>query len=377
MISGMTQTTKTSTDMAAAKESQENLEHQRLTSLINSMADAVIAVDQDIKVVLYNAAALNIFDVNSIKVGSELGKLFKPIDKDNQPHDITTMVRAAKTPTTSRDLLLEYPDGSKINLYLSIAPVHLGYGAKGQRGYVLLLRDITREKSLEEERDEFISVVSHELRTPIAISEGNISNAEYIAEKSGDMAAIKQALKEAHNQVLFLADMINDLSTLSRAERGVLKVDVEPVNVHDLIEELASNYKHDAEAKHLAIDTVMDPSLELLHSSKLYVREILQNFITNAIKYTAKGKVTIAAKAAPKGVQFSVSDTGIGISKGDQERVFDKFFRSEDYRTRQANGTGLGLYVTMKLARLIHAEINLESELNEGSTFTIFVPNLQ
>jgi PAS domain S-box-containing protein len=359
------------------KTTDERLEHQRLTSLVNSMADAVIAVDQDIKVVLYNAAALNIFDVNSIKAGSSLSSLLKPIDKDNQPHDITAMVRQAAVPTTSRDLLLPYPDGSKINLYMSIAPVHLGYGATGQRGYVLLLRDITREKSLEEERDEFISVVSHELRTPIAISEGNIGNAQFIAEKSGDMTAIKQALKEAHNQILFLADMINDLSTLSRAERGTLKLEVEPINVHELVTELASNYTPDAEAKHLQLKTVIDPQLELLQSSKLYVREVLQNFITNAIKYTAKGHVTVEAKTDPKGVIFAISDSGIGISKGDQEQVFDKFFRSEDYRTRQANGTGLGLYVTMKLARLLHAEIELKSELNEGSTFTVFIPNLQ
>ncbi|HEY5152864.1 MAG TPA: HAMP domain-containing sensor histidine kinase, partial [Candidatus Saccharimonadales bacterium] len=270
-----------------------------------------------------------------------------------------------------------YSDGSQINLYLSIAPVHLGYGSQGQRGYVLLLRDITREKSLEEERDEFISVVSHELRTPIAIAEGNIGNAQFIAEKSGDMNAIKQALKEAHNQVLFLSDMMNDLSTLSRAERGKLRIDVEPINVHELLSELAENYRPEAEAKKLALKTVPDPRLELLCSSKLYVREILQNFLTNAIKYTDKGSITLSASAAPKGVRFLVEDTGIGIGKSDQGRVFDKFFRSEDYRTRQAKGTGLGLYVTMKLVRMIHAEIDLKSQLNKGSTFMVFVPNLQ
>jgi two-component system phosphate regulon sensor histidine kinase PhoR len=79
----------------------------------------------------------------------------------------------------------------------------------------------------------------------------------------------------------------------------------------------------------------------------------------------------------PKGVRFNVIDTGIGISKSDQDRVYDKFFRSEDYRTRQSSGTGLGLYVTLKLTRLIHADISLRSELNKGSTFTIFIPNLQ
>lgn len=375
MISSMAPKTKLADKTTAG--SSGRLERQRLTSLINSMADAVIAVDKDIKVVLYNAAALNIFDVNSIKVGSSLSRLFKPVDKDRQPHDVTAMVRDTTVPTTSRDLLLSYPDGSLINLYMSIAPVHLGYGETGQQGYVLLLRDITREKSLEEERDEFISVVSHELRTPIAISEGNIGNAQYIVERSGDMKAVKKALEEAHNQILFLADMINDLSTLSRAERGTLQVEVEAINVHDLITELASNYTPDAKAKHLELKTVIDPKLELLYSGKLYVREVLQNFITNAIKYTPKGNVTIDAKADSKGVRFAISDSGIGISKGDQERIFDKFFRSEDYRTRQANGTGLGLYVTVKLARLLHAEIDLKSELDHGSTFTVFVPNLK
>lgn len=356
---------------------EEQLEHQRLTSLINSMADAVIAVDDKIKVVLYNGAALNILDVNTIKIGSSLSSLFKPVDKDNQPQNVASMVRDATVPTTTRNLLLTYADGSSINLYLSVAPVHLGYGETGPQGYVLLLRDITREKSLEEERDEFISVVSHELRTPIAIAEGNISNAEYIVAKLGDTAAVKRALEQAHSQILFLGDMINDLSTLSRAEQGTLRLEIEPINVHQLITELGDNYTPEAVAKGLELKTVIDPHLELLYSSKLYVREILQNFITNAIKYTAKGRVTIHAEADPKGVRFSVQDTGIGITRSDQERVFDKFFRSEDYRTREANGTGLGLYVTMKLARLIHAELKLKSKLNEGSVFTVFVPNLQ
>ncbi len=355
----------------------EQLEHQRLTSLINSMADAVIATDKQARIRLYNAAALNVFDVNTITEGAQLGAICKPVDKNNQPFDLDDMIRNATVPHTNRDLRLKYADGSEINLYISIAPVRLGYGSKGETGYVLLLRDITREKSLEEERDEFIGVVSHELRTPIAIAEGNIGNAEFIVGKGGDAAAVQQALKEAHNQVLFLSDMINDLATLSRAERGKLQVEVETINVHDLGQELADNYRPQAQAKGLEFKLVLDPNLAPLRSSKLYVREVLQNFLTNAIKYTEKGSVTLQALSSPVGTYFAVADTGIGISKGDRERVYDKFFRSEDYRTRKANGTGLGLYVTMKLARLVHAEVNLESELNKGSVFKAFFPNLQ
>ncbi|HEY4964065.1 MAG TPA: ATP-binding protein [Candidatus Saccharimonadales bacterium] len=355
---------------------QSRLDHQRLTSLINSMADGVIAVDEKIKIVTYNAAALNLLDINTINSGTALDDAFKPKDKNNQAIDITKIVKATEFPSSNRDYTLSYSDGSTVNLYTSIAPVRLGYEEKGAKGFVILLRDITREKSLEEERDEFISVVSHELRTPIAISEGNISNAQLIVEKSGDIKTVKQALKEAHSQVMFLSDMINDLATLSRAERGTLEVNIESINVAELMNELADNYLPQIKSKGLKLKLETDPHLEILKSTKLYVREILQNFITNAIKYTAKGTVGITAKKDPKGVRFTVNDTGIGISKSDQERVFDKFFRSEDYRTRQSNGTGMGLYVTMKLTRLIHAEISVSSELNKGSTFTIFIPNL-
>lgn len=358
------------------KASFESLAYSRLISLVNSMADGVIALDKNIKIVLFNGAALNILDLNTLKEGESLDNLLKPIDKNNQPVDIEEMIRTTLTPTTNRDLRLAYNDGSISNLYLSIAPVHLGYGKSAQEGYVLLMRDITTEKSLEEERDEFISVVSHELRTPIAIAEGNISNAQLIVSKNGNIQTVAQALKEAHNQVLYLSDMINDLATLSRAERGKLTIDLESINIHDLVLELAKNYQADAEAKGLKIKTILDPSLELLKSSKLYTREILQNFITNAIKYTPKGHIAITAKQKKDGVELSIADTGIGISKADQEKIFDKFYRSEDYRTRESNGTGLGLYVTMKLARIIHADINFSSELNKGSIFTIFIPNL-
>ena len=353
------------------------LEHERLTSLIGSMADGVIALDDQVKVVMYNGAALNILDLNGSIKGRSLRRVLQPYDKNGQHVNIDAMVRDTVIPTSSRDLVLHYGDGSQANLYLSIAPVRLGYGATGDRGYVLLLRDITREKSLEEERDEFISVVSHELRTPIAITEGNVSNAQFIAEQTGDIKQIKAALQAAHEQVLFLASLVNDLSTLSRAERGKLTVEIEPINAHQLATDLAESYRAEAGAKGLKLLTDLNPHLETLHSSKLYVREILQNFVTNAIKYTEKGSVTIGARRHQKGILFTIRDSGIGISKSDQEKIFDKFFRSEDYRTRATNGTGLGLYVTNKLARLLHADISVTSELNHGSTFSIFIPDLQ
>jgi two-component system phosphate regulon sensor histidine kinase PhoR len=353
-----------------------SVEHERLSSLINSMADGVIAIDENQKIAIYNGAALNILDINTPITGKLIAELLKLIDKNNQQIDLKRLITQTTASYISRDYLLPYADGSKINLYLSVSAVKLGYGHDGTKGHVILLRDITREKSLEEERDEFISVVSHELRTPVTISEGNINNAQVILDKSQDISKIKDALKLAHEQIMFLSELINDLSTLSRAEQGKLTVEIESINIFRLITELVNSYEPDATKKSLSIKTDLDPRLELLQSSKLYVHEILQNFITNAIKYTDKGFVIIGARPIANGVEFYVRDSGIGISKSDQDKVFNKFFRSEDYRTRQNNGTGLGLYITYKLARLIHAEISLQSEFNKGSIFTIKIPNL-
>lgn len=354
-----------------------SIEHERLISLIGSMADGVLAVDDNIKIVQYNGAALSILDVNSTLENEKLKNVLNIFDVNSQEIDVNALVRSCTKPSAFRDYLLHYADGSKANLYLSIAPVRLGYGTTGKSGYVLVLRDITREKSLEEERDEFISVVSHELRTPIAIAEGNIGNAQFMVEKAMPIEQISEGLKVAHDQILFLAEMINDLSTLSRAERGKLTFDIEAINPHALIQDLMHAYEDEAKKKGLKLLADISPHLETLQSGPLYVREILQNFITNAIKYTENGSVTIGAKPAEKGIRFSVTDTGIGISKSDRERVFDKFFRSEDFRTRAHSGTGLGLYVTMKLAHLLHAEIELDSELDKGSSFSIYIPNLQ
>lgn len=344
--------------------------------MLNSMADGVIATDEKGVIVLYNGAAMNILDRNTDIKGKKIGTVIKTVDSKNEPLSFHELVLATETQTARRDLKILYDDESTVNLYTSIAPVHLSYGKQGDKGFVVLLRDITHEKSLEDERNEFISVVSHELRTPIAITEGAIGNAEFIVEKTEDISKARQMLHEAHEQVLFLAQMINDLSTLSRAERGKLQADREAINVSELLQEIEHNYEPSAKEKSLNFHVDIDPALEVLFSSRLYVREILQNFVTNAIKYTEEGSVTLSAKPGKDGVEFQVSDTGIGIGQGDKKKVFDKFFRADNSKTREQSGTGLGLYVTAKLAKLLGAEIELDSQLHHGSTFTIKIPNL-
>jgi signal transduction histidine kinase len=137
---------------------------------------------------------------------------------------------------------------------------------------------------------------------------------------------------------------------------------------------LYNEYSPEASKQKLHFNLELAPKIGHVSTSRLYLHELLQNFITNAIKYTREGSVTLAISKKQDTIFFSVSDTGIGISKSDQAKIFNKFYRSEDYRTRETGGTGLGLYVAMKLSKKLGTHINLKSRLNHGSTFSFELP---
>lgn len=361
------------TNMSKAK-----LEHERIKTLINSMADAVIATDPSGKITLYNAAALNILDTNSDLVGKDLHSVLNILNEERKPIDILNLSLQKSASISADNLFLKYSDGELISIRTFVSQVRLGFGSNQEEGFILTLRDITREKSLEEERDEFISVISHELRTPVTITEASISNAQFVAESTKDIESIKTSLATAHDESLFLANMLNDLSTLSRAERGKLDLNPEEFNPKELLDALDKDYRPEIEKKGLRLVVEVAPDIpKVVMSNHLYVREILQNFITNAQKYTKKGTITLSAKKAVSGVTFAIKDSGIGISKTDQQKIFEKFFRSEDFRTRESSGTGLGLYITQKLAKIIGATFEIESQLNVGSTFSVTIPDLK
>jgi PAS domain S-box-containing protein len=351
------------------------LDHERLLALVNSMTDGVLALDRKGLVVMSNGVALDILNTNTI-TGKHVDEVLKLVDRKEAPLSLGKMLQEKNNGLTSRDWQLRYQDGTAIYLFVSAAPVRLGFGSSGQGGYVVILRDISREKSLEEERDEFISVASHELRTPVAIAEGNISNILMMSSKVGLDSETRRALETAHEQIVFLGNMLNDLSTLSRAEQGKLAMLVEKVSPAELVQSLVHDYRPQALKKQLTLEVENHGPAGELSTSRLYVREILQNLITNAIKYTEKGGATITVEARDGGVEFAVTDTGIGIGRNEQAKLFEKFFRSSDFRVKNINGTGLGLYVAMKLTKLIGGRLSFDSELNRGSTFRLFVPDL-
>lgn len=353
----------------------QSADHDRLLTIMNNLADAVMTTDGEGTIELYNAAALSLLDTNADIAGHGIDEVLPMKDKELQSISVQDRLKKAKHVTVDDSLLFGDND-DPIRFELTYAPIRGSYkdsGLPGSEGYIVIVRDITKAKSLEEERDEFISVVSHELRTPVTVAEGSISNAQALVERNKDTKAnISAALGEAHEQVVFLAGMINDLSTLSRAERGVAS-EVESIDVDSFVHDLYNEYEPQARKHGLQFDLEMASHPGQVVTSRLYLHELMQNFITNALKYTQEGKITLEVNTKGDKVELAVSDTGIGISKGDQHKIFGKFYRSEDYRTRETSGTGLGLYVAAKLAKKLGTTIDVKSRLNHGARFSILL----
>ncbi len=349
---------------------QEQFQRGQLTALINSLNAAILSTSANGTVRIYNAALLSLIDTNQGLTGKNIDTVLNLYDARGEPVSLIDISRKANKIIDRDDLIHRFNDGEMIRLNISSSPIRSKFksGTKRHEGYIFILRDITQAKSLEEERDEFISVVSHELRTPITISEGSLSNLQLLLERGNDPKTLMSTVRDAHEQIIYLASMVNDLSTLSRAERGAAD-EPEAIDVRKLIDELYHQYQPKAAEKGLSLDIDLSHRLGAVLASRLYLEEILQNFITNAIKYTPKGSITIEVHLRGQYIEFAVRDSGIGISKSDQKRVFEKFYRSEDYRTRETSGTGLGLYVVRKLADKLGTTITLESRLNHGSTF--------
>jgi two-component system sensor histidine kinase VicK len=359
----------------AQKTTRAEYGHQRLLALINSMTEAVLSVDHKGEINTYNSAALELLDTNSDITGRNISDILKLSDPDHADIDILDVANTVKYILKKSDLYLELGSKNRIALEISISRSSQNTHGSDKNGYIFIIRDITRQKKIDEEKDDFISVVSHELRTPLAVAEANTAMAQLAAKKPTlKPQQILESLDKAHRQIMFLSEMVNDLSTLSKAERKDEEMAIETFSIADVLSELELAYKPLAEKKKLGYTTKVEDGLPNITTSRLYIKEILQNLISNAIKYTETGSINIAVKKnTDKKISIAVKDTGLGISLADQENVFDKFWRSEDVLTRSTGGTGLGLYIASRLAKRINSQIELTSKTGSGSTFQLIL----
>ena len=236
--------------------------------------------------------------------------------------------------------------------------------------YAVLFR---RLKEVDEMKDEFISMASHELRAPIVGIRGYL---QMILDKSfGELP--KEA--ETKIQLVFdenerLHELVEDLLNVSRIEQGGIELSLKPLELSPIVEKIIKSFEQQAREKGLQLISDITVAIPKIYVDEDRFEEVLVNLISNAIKYTMKGKVTVSAEQKEEMVQLKVSDTGMGMSAKDRERLFEKFYRVRNKKTDKISGTGLGLWITKALIEMMKGEIYVDSIENTGTQVTVLLP---
>ncbi|MGB4762138.1 MAG: ATP-binding protein [Candidatus Saccharimonas sp.] len=358
--------------------------------VINAIGDGVIALNSKGVVQLINPAAERITgwsNHDALNLGYKA--VLKLLNTKNQlvedmSNPIARVLDTNKTVKTD-SFSIETRSGKSFIAAISISPV----GKHGD-GVIVVFRDITAEKSDERQRAEFISTASHEMRTPVASIEGYLGlvlnpKITTIDDKARDY------ITKAHASAQHLGRLFADLLDVSKADDSRLKNDPKVVDVIPFIHDIVEGLTPKAVEKGLVvfykpIPDNSDRKVELLsrrltpvYYAKVdndHLREIIQNLVENAIKYTLKGSVTVDIGGDESHVLISITDTGIGIPREDQSHLFQKFYRVDNTDTREIGGTGLGLYLCRRLTETIGGRLWVESEYQHGSTFFVEIPRI-
>jgi len=365
-----------------------DLESSKMTErlMLGSIADPVVGINKEGKIVLMNEPAQELtgwdmHDALNIDY-DQVFKLKDQNDKDiSEANDPFKYVLENHKPVSTDKLYLLSRDKTRSALLISVGPTADEQGQP--TGAIAIVRDISEQKALARERNEFISTASHEMRTPVAAIEGYISMAQNPNLAQIDERA-KGFLDKAHGSAIHLGKLFQDLLSVSKIEDNNLKDNRKVFNLSDLVLKVAAEMKVLAQQKGIQVFThisgadiksekVIAPTY-LVNADESRITEVITNLIDNAIKYTDDGNVDVEIEAEQNFVTIKVHDTGIGISKQDQKHLFEKFYRADNDLTREKGGTGLGLYIARNLVEMYGGSIWVDSSPQKGSTFAFKLP---
>jgi PAS domain S-box-containing protein len=353
--------------------------------VISAIGDGVIAVDSKGTIQLINPAAQSIIgwgDQDALSLNYK--SVLQLVNQTNEALDINTdpiqQVLNTNQQIRTNDLSLLTKSGKKLMISLVASPV----GDIGS-GIIAVFHDITKEKAEEREQAEFISTASHEMRTPVASIEGYLGLALSPQTAQIDDRA-RDFITKAHDSAQHLGHLFQDLLDVSKADDGRMSNNPKVVNMVTFVNAIVQGLTPSATAKGLQLiynsmpnDSVMDKSIAPIYSVNLdndHIREIIDNLIDNAIKYTSQGAIVIEVTGDDDHIVVSVKDNGIGIPAEDMSHLFQKFYRVDNKDTRDIGGTGLGLYLSRRLAELMGGRIWAESVYTKGSTFYLELPRV-
>jgi two-component system phosphate regulon sensor histidine kinase PhoR len=348
------------------KEAMVNLsiEKGRIESILQSMEDAVLAVDKEKKIVITNRVAERLFNV---KTEEAIGQSIENYLKTKEFIDNFNIVLETKDITKSE--IKVNISGKEHVLAAVFAPIT---DEKRQiQGSVAVFRDITDIKELDKMKSEFLNMVSHELRTPLTPIQ---AYSELMMIKKMDEQKVKSYAAIINKETQRLGALIGDLLDLSRIESGKgLSLSLEEVDFGELIRTVYETFKSASE-KHNIILTIPEKSEKILVDRNKMI-QVLTNLLSNAVKYSPDGgNIYISMEEKEDRIYVSVKDEGMGISKEDLPHIFEKFYRAKTEQVKKIGGTGIGLPIVKYILELHNGGIDVQSEYGKGSTFTFYIP---
>ncbi|HEY4496709.1 MAG TPA: ATP-binding protein [Candidatus Paceibacterota bacterium] len=372
-------------DLGSARDKLE-LAQIEDEAILSSVGVALLSTDEYGKITKANGEMISISGLGKDEI---IGKwihdalplidLKKGIKIDSEDSPTTESLTSGRPVSGNYKIINKYK--GEIPIFINASPIKVG---DRPIGIVLIVRDITVEQEIDKVKTEFVSLASHQLRTPL-------SAVKWYSEMllAGDAGEItetqKRYLDEVYNSNERMIELVGALLDVSRLELGTFSVEPENILITDIAEDLIKENEHLIDKKNIKFKTDFDKDLAPAMLDKKLIGIIIQNLLSNALKYTPNGGsvsldiklVAIVNKKIEKGkdqILIKVSDSGYGIPKSQQSKIFTKLFRADNVRSKDTEGTGLGLYIVKSILETAGGDIWFDSVENEGSTFYVIIP---
>jgi len=365
----------------------------RLTGIIGSVTDAIITIDAERRIVVFNAAAERMLRCSAAEaLGQKIDRFVPERFQAGHAEQIrfTEGGDRLRSGGTSGTLVWRRSDGEEFSIEVSITPAE----AVGQTLHTIVLHDVTERQRTEEERahllereqaarteaeeanrakDEFLATLSHELRTPLSTM---LIWAELLRRRALDESTTARALETLDRNTRVMTRLIDDLLDVSRIVTGKLRLDTGPVDLASVIRAALEAVRPAAEAKRLGVECVLDSGVGPVSGDAARLQQVVWNLLSNAIKFTPKGgRVTVRLETEESSARITVADTGKGITEGFLPHIFEPFRQADSTTTRVHGGLGIGLGIVRQLVEMHGGTVRAESPGEDrGATFTVDLP---
>jgi len=339
----------------------------RLRVIVNRLTDGVMTTDIHKRVVLINPAFLNMIGHPGEGVTGRSAEEFISCKALLEMIDQTLTLPSDKFAEINAEI-----EVGERTFSVSCTPYRDRIGQN--LGIVTVLHDITVLKKINQMKSDFVSMVSHEIRSPM---NSLLTQIKVILDGlAGDVTAKqREILNRASGKIQNLVAMASELLDLARIESGLITQEKEEVNLPDLLTDQVAFHQSAAREGGIEIQLELLSGLPPVLANRRNVDEVLSNLITNAIKYSPQGgRITVSAGVDDGFAVIRVSDSGLGIAEADLDKIFTRFYRVKDEKTRYIHGTGLGLAIVKSIVEAHHGHVRVESRPGSGSTFSVYLP---